>query len=146
MITDPLTLGITNYVDVFDIIETGPGAKSSRTAQAATNTGTFIDQGRMSLTISHEIIKKSDRKRSLFRLSYPDPALNITLGSATGVPSPSVSLVIDRTNLSYSGETAAQVKHLLARLLGFLSNNATAAPDFTFTAQTKVLEFLNGEP
>jgi len=98
------------------------------------------------LIISHETIKKTDRTRSLFRLDFPEPATVDATAAATGVPSPSVSLVVDRTNLSYNGDTTTMVKELLARLLGFLSNNATAAPDFTFVAQTKVLEFLNGEP
>jgi hypothetical protein len=37
-------------------------------------------------------------------------------------------------------------KFLLARMLGFLSENATGAPDFDFSSNENVLKFIGKEP
>jgi hypothetical protein len=59
-----------------------------------------------------------------------------------------VQLTIDLPGTSSPGgaDRLDAAKVLLARILGFLSENATGAPDFDFSSNENVLRFLDGEP
>lgn len=144
MITDPLTLGVTGNEFTYNTRETGPGAKSLRKSTESYTSSVFTF-GTPALTISHETNKKGDRIRSLFRTEFGE-VTNTTLGTKAQFGSPSVYLVVDKPSSGYDGVVDAAVKVLLARILGFLSENATAAPDFDFSSNETVNKFLAGEP
>lgn len=146
MITDPLTLGVTGHVNVFDIITYGPGAKTTRLSDpSAIGVGAYTFYG-LTLTMSHDINKKTGRQRSLFRLDASSPAVNNSLATDSPVAPPSVYLVVDKPVTGLGPDVDTMVKEMLSRILGFLSQNATGAPDHTFATQTKVVEWLRGEP
>lgn len=145
MITDPLSLGVTGHTNTFDITETGPGAKTIRPAHGQSITGSgFVFDG-LTLTISHEVNKNKTRRRSLLRLDLKS-AVNITLSTVSPVAPPYAYVVVDRPMDELGGDTMLAAKELLSRIVGFLTNNATAAPDHTFAAVPHVSEFLQGEP
>jgi hypothetical protein len=144
MITDPLTLGITSYLDAFDLITIGPGAKSIRLSSTTPSTLSAHLATPKILTISHETTKT--RRRSLFRLDYEGPFTVVATGNASLVQPPAAYLVTDQSLDGMQGDSNAAVLQLLSRILGFLSQNATGAPDHSFATQTKVVEWLRGEP
>lgn len=145
MITDPLTLGVSGHTNTFDVTEVGPGSKTIRLASGATIGGeTFVFE-RLSLTISHEMNKNKTRRRSLLRLDIGG-ARNVTLGSLSPVTPPFAYVVVDRPVDELAGDTVLAAKELLSRIVGFLTANATGAPDHTFAAVPHVSEFLAGEP
>jgi hypothetical protein len=144
MIADPLTLGITAHLDTFDLLTFGNGAKTNRLSSTTPTTGTTHVLTSKKLTISHETVKS--RRRSLFRLDYEAPFTNATLGTASLIAPPSAYLVVDQPLDTIGGDRDLAVYELLSRIIGFLTNNATGAPDHTLAAQTKVIEWLRGEP
>jgi hypothetical protein len=150
MLTDPLTLGVGGgYVSTFTLSEMGPGARTVRLAAADAGDGT-ITVLNQKLTISHSPVSgRLPRLRSLFRLdcNYNSDA-GIAIAGVTDVGELSAYLVIDSPAQTAPGgnyrENAAKL--MLARLLGFLSENATGAPDFDFSSNEEVLKFLQGQP
>lgn len=145
MITDPLTLGVTGHVNTFDAIEVGPGSKTIRLATGANLSGaTYVFDG-LTLTISHETNRNKTRRRSLLRLDLKT-ATNYALGLISPVAPPFAYIVVDRPTDELNGDTVFAAKELLSRIVGFLTANATGAPDHTFVAAPHVSEFLYGEP
>jgi hypothetical protein len=144
MITDPLTLGITGHVNVFALQVHGPGAKTIRPTTSTALIGTSFTYEGMTLSISHETNKAKTRRRSLVRLDF-EACFNTVLGTSPVAP-PSAYLVVDRPIAELGGDTTLAAKELLSRILGFLTANATSAPDHTFAAVPHVGELLRGEP
>jgi hypothetical protein len=145
MITDPLTLGVAGNVNTFALTEQGPGARTVRpTTSAAETLASYIYDG-MTLTISHETNRGKTRRRSLVRLDFSGTT-SISLQTPGPVAPPFAYLVVDRPIDDLNGDTATAAKKLLSRILGFLTANATAAPDHTFAAAPHVGEWLRGEP
>lgn len=145
MITDPLTLGITGNVNTFALTEQGPGARTVRPTTSSSEIGVVYTYEGMTLTISHETNKSKTRRRSLLRLDY-SACINTALMSPSLVTPPFAYLVVDRPIDDLQGDTPLAAKKLLSRILGFLTANATAAPDHTFAAVPHVIELLRGEP
>jgi len=145
MITDPLTLGITAHQNVFAVTETGPGAKTIRPTTSAALSGAVYTYEGMTLTISHEVNKGKTRRRSVVRLDFAG-SFNNSLNEPGKVQPPSAYLVVDRPLDDLNGDTTYAAKELLSRIVGFLTANATSAPDHTFAAVPHVVEFLRGEP
>lgn len=145
MITDPITLGVTGHTNTFALTETGPGARTIRPTTSGSLNGSYMVFDGMTLTISHELNKKKDRRRSLVKLNFAS-ALGLATYSPALVQPPFVQLVIDRPVDDVGGDIAFAAKELLSRLLGFLTANATGAPDHSFAAVPHIAELLRGEP
>lgn len=130
---------------MFALTETGPGAKTIRPTTSDPLTGTSYTFEGMTLTISHEVNKAKTRRRSLVRLNFSG-GLNTTVFTPLPVAPPYVQLIVDRPIDELNGDTVIAAKELLSRILGFLTANATGAPDHTFAAAPHVGEWLRGEP
>jgi hypothetical protein len=103
----------------------------------------------MKLTISHSQTSTKGRVRSLFRLDcHHNLTAAISNGFSSDAGESAAYMVLDTPEAkapggSQRGDVAAW---LLARLLGFLSENATAAPDFDFSSNENVLKWIAREP
>lgn len=148
MIADPVTLGISGNLTVFNLSELGPGARTTRlqSTDEVFNQTTLKD---MKLTISHGVSGTKGRVRSLFRV---DVHHNGTTAESAGIVQDAgdsaAYIVLDTPEAQAPGgsQRGDVALWLFARLLGFLSENATAAPDFDFSSNENVLKFVAREP
>jgi hypothetical protein len=150
MFSDPVTLGISGFDTVFNRVEQGPGARNKYTQQADVVIGgtSEVTVQQQELVISHAPGTAKGRSRSLFRLDLTGVS---TASLANGLENASFDgscyLVLDLPDVKSVGGAFREIvaKHLLARMLGFLSENATGAPDFDFSSNELVLKFLSKE-
>lgn len=148
MIPDPVTLGIAGNLTIFNLSELGPGARTTRLQSADELVGLTTIKD-MKLTVSHGAAGSKGRVRSLFRI---DCNHNSTAAEGLGVVADSGSsaayIVLDTPEATSPGgsQRGDAALWLFARLLGFLSENATAAPDFDFSSNENVLRFVAREP
>lgn len=148
MITDPVTLGISGNQTVFNQSEFGPGARTKRVQVTDEIAGDTTVQN-MHLTIAHGGAAAKNRDRSLFRLDCNhNLTASIQNGFTDDAGESSAYIVLDTPAATAAGgsQRSDVAKWLLARLLGFLSENATAAPDFDFSSNENVLKFIGREP
>jgi len=148
MITDPVTLGISGNQTVFNMSELGPGARTTR-VQATDETAGAVTIQEAKLTISHSQASNKGRTRSLFRLDCNhNLSAAISNGFAGDAGESAAYLVLDTPEAKAPGgsQRGDVALWLLARLLGFLSENATGAPDFDFSSNENVLKFVAKEP
>lgn len=148
MIPDPITLGVSGNVTVYNLSDLGPGSRTKRvqTTDEDLYNVTFQEQA---LVISHEEVPKTARRRSMFRIDVQFVNTNaLAAGTAVGSGTGAAYLVLDLPSSKGlgSGDRDSVAKYVLARILGFLSENATGAPDFDFSSNENVLRFIGGEP
>jgi hypothetical protein len=147
MIPDPLTLGITGNINVYSTRQNGPGASTVRGTSLDTDFDTITLQ-EQELKIAHETVAKTGRRRSVFRLEarYVN-TVQLTAGTGqAGTAVAQVTLDLPGVDSPSGADRQVAALALLSRLLGFLSENATIAPDFDFSSNENVLRFVDGEP
>jgi hypothetical protein len=152
MIPDPVTLGIagTGLNTVFNTVENGPGARTKRAYETDVNIESdLITVQQQYLTISHSPATAKGRDRSLFRLDADYiGAAALANGLSDQSASGAAYIVLDLPGVRNPGGAYREqmAKFLLSRLLGFLSENATGAPDFDFSSNENVLKWIAKEP
>jgi hypothetical protein len=150
MFSDPVTLGTSGFDTVFNRVEQGPGARNKYTQQTDAIIGpeSEVVVQQQELVISHAPGTAKGRDRSLFRLDLTAiSAASLANGLSDVSFDGSCYLVVDLPGVKSQGGAYREIvaKHLLARMLGFLSDNATGAPDFDFSSNELVLKFLSKE-
>jgi len=151
MLTDPLTLGISGNSTTFRMSENGPGARTIRVSSLDVDVFgagliTALDE---TLTVSHSPAQSGKRIRSVFRIDVGYNSVGgISNGFTTDLGEAAAYLVVDTPGPKAPGGNYRELaaKFALSRILGFLSENATGAPDFDFSSNEELLRFLGGEP